>query len=253
MVMEINTDEAAEHQLWGTAFNTLYRLTQSRILDAAAAFVSVTDEIARPYRTSGKPVAVVPNSFWGKASPLPPTTNQTPAFVFVGSRLTGGGSWHGADKILTLARALQNSRFHLVGLTEGDFASETLPPNVEMHGYLSGSSLAAVFAASDVGLGTLALHRKGMDEACPLKVRDYLMHGLPVVIGYREAEKRLNDAAYVLRIANTEGNVASAIADIQTFADRWRGCRVDEDLSFLSQTSAERRRLDFLAQVAAKA
>jgi hypothetical protein len=250
--MEINTDEEAEHHLWGAAFNALYRATQGRILDRAAGVVSVTDEIARKYRKLGKPGAVVPNSFWGEAAPLPPTGNTSPAYAFVGSRLNGGESWHGADKIIALARALPDSSFHIVGLTAEDFPNEAIPANVVMHGYKSGDALTEVFARCDVGIGTLALHRKSMEEACPLKVRDYLMRGLPVIIGYVEAEERLNTADYILNIGNVPGNVASHVAEIDAFARNWLGRRVEEDLSFLSRTSKERQRLDFLAGLAAR-
>lgn len=37
-----------------------------------------------------------------------------------------------------------------------------------------------------VCIGTLALHRKNMTEASPLKTREYLAHGFPVIIGYKD-------------------------------------------------------------------
>src|SRR5690606_39054416 len=37
-----------------------------------------------------------------------------------------------------------------------------------------------------LGLSSFALDRKGMHEACTLKVREYLMMGLPVGAGHKE-------------------------------------------------------------------
>lgn len=248
-VIEINSDERAERDLWGPAFAALHRATQGRILGAVSGFVAVTDEIASAYRDRGTPIEIIPNGFWGAAAPLPPATNAAPAYVFVGSPLNGGGSWHGADKIVTLARALPESNFHIVGLGAEDFPGETIPANLIPHGYRTGDALTAILAQSDVGIGTLALYRKGMDEACPLKVRDYLMRGLPVILGYREAEARLNDAPYTLQIGNSPDNVEASIDAIARFGQAWRGRRISEDLDFLSGQSKERQRLRFLSEV----
>jgi hypothetical protein len=250
-VMEINTDEGAEHRLWGAAFNALYRTTQGRILDRAAGFVSVTHEIAGKYRHHGKPIAVVANSFWGDAAVgIAPTGNSEPAFVFVGSRLTSIESWHGVDKILGLARAIPGSRFHVIGHSAEDFPDGAVPDNVVLHGPRSGGEVTEIFRMCDVGIGTMALHRKQMEEACPLKVRDYLMHRLPVIIGYAETEERLNSADYVLSIGNRPDNVGKSVGRIREFGRRWCGRRVEDDLSFMSRQAKERQRLDFLAGIA---
>ncbi|HEX6860405.1 MAG TPA: glycosyltransferase [Caulobacteraceae bacterium] len=249
-VMEINTDEGAENSHWGAAFDALYRLTQQRVVGPAAGFVAVTEEIAAKYRDRHKPVAVVPNSFWGEApGPIAPTAGGEPTFVFVGSP---GMSWHGVDKIFLLARGLPASRFHIVGFTAADFPGETIPENMVLHGHQTGPELSAIYARSDVGIGTLALHRKGMDEACPLKIREYLMNRLPVIIGYTEAEAALNAAPYVLQLGNDEGNVARNLETIVAFARDWAGRRVEDDLSFLSRSAKESQRLEFLAKVAGK-
>src|SRR5207249_11205578 len=65
-------------------------------------------------------------------------------------------------------------------------------------------------------LGSLALHRNGMNEASPLKVGTYLACGLPVIIGYRDT--RFPDGApFLLNIGNHENNVGSSIPRIESF------------------------------------
>lgn len=249
-VLEVNTDEKSENRLWGDVFGKFHEITKAWTQDRLAGLVVVTDEIAKSYRHTNKMIATIPNSMWGEPYPLPPTANKTPTFVFVGSPMTVGINWHGIDKLITLARALPESTFHIVGPSAREFSCGNLPANMIVHGELRGAELIDVFSQSDVGLGTMALHRKDMDEACPLKVRDYLMHGLPVVIGYWETETQLNTAEYVLQIGNTDGNVENSIDAIAQFADLWRGRRVTADLSFMTRGVIEWRRINFLMKIA---
>jgi hypothetical protein len=250
-VFEINTDELSEHHIWGKSFNFLYRSTQGRALAKAHGFVVMTDEIGRRYKYLGRPLAVIPNSFWGdQIVSFPPSGNSRPNFVFVGSRITGTASWHGVDKLIPLAEALSSCHFHIVGHEKSDLPRITIPPNVTLYGFRSASELTDIFRKSDVGIGSLALHRKGMSEACPLKVRDYLMHRLPAVIGYTESESRLNSAPYVLPIGPAEDNVARNFERILKFGEQWLNRRVAADLSFMSRRAKEADRLDFMARIA---
>ena len=249
-ILEINADEDAENKLWNRFFASFHRITRTRTHRRLAGFVCVTHEIARKYEHSGKPVAVIPNSMWGAPQRLPVTGNTTPSFVFVGSPMNIDVNWHGVDKLLPLAKAFPDCLFHIVGPGKHEFCQGELPANILVHGEQSSDGLIEVFRQSDVGLGTLALHRESAQEACSLKVRDYLMHGLPVVIGYTETETGLHGADYVLQIDNTEDNITSNMDRIAAFARRWCGKRVTADLSFMASTAIERRRLDFISCVA---
>ncbi len=249
-VMEINTNERAETKLWSPSIGATYRATQAQVWRHVRGFVCVTCEIAGHFSAHGKPIAVLGNSFWDKVKDPAPTGNATPALVFVGSRIDVSASWHGVDKVFPLAAAMPASTFHIVGMTRDDFGDAAPPANVRFHGELRGAELSAVLASSDVGLGTLALHRKNMEEACPLKVREYLMNRLPVVIGYRETQAELRGAPYVLDIGNGPDNVANNIENIRAFAAAWTNRRVAADLSFLSMGTIERRRIAFLTEMA---
>jgi hypothetical protein len=249
-IHEINTDLLAESHVWGRAFNLLYRATQDRVLGAAAGFVAVTGEIALPYRRLGVPVHVIPNSMWtDPITFLDPARNAAPAFVFVGSRITGTLSWHGVDKIPVLARAMPNSRFDIIGHDPSDFGGVGLPSNMILHGELGSADVVRLIRDADIGIGTLALHRKAMNEACPLKVREYLSQRLPVILGYTEAEARLNHADFVLNLPNTETNISEGIEQIAAFAKRWHGRRVEVDLGFMAREGCEQRRLAFMGFV----
>lgn len=254
VIMEINTDEEAEAQLWGARLARMYRKTQHRVRARAAGYVCVTGEIARLYRAEGKPVRVIANSMWGDPRvALEPTGNDEPVFVFVGSRTVGADSWHGVDKLLELAGALPSCRFSVVGLEAGDFANFTIPSNVTFHGEKRGEDLIDIYRHSDVGIGSLALHRTNLEEACPLKTREYLMYGLPVIVGYTEAEVGLRGVDYVLELGNSPDNVRNNVGAIDAFARAWRGRRVDADLGFMSPRYKAAERLRFFEEIVSSA
>ncbi|MCW3849350.1 glycosyltransferase [Sphingomonas sp. LB-2] len=251
-VAEINTYEGAENALWGGTFRRFQEATRRRVLGSVGGFVCMTQEIADHEAWAKKPAAIIGNPLWADPLDPVPTGNSEPEFVFTGSPMTLGtdANWHGVDKLFPLAAAMPKSRFNIAGMEAKDFPGA--PANMAFHGMLDAAALSTLYARCDIGFGTLALHRKTMEEACPLKVRDYLMHRLAVVIGYREAQAELNTAPYVLPIGNAEDNVAANIGRIIAFAREWTNRRVIDDLTFLTGTAIEAHRLEFLASVAAR-
>jgi glycosyltransferase involved in cell wall biosynthesis len=148
-----------------------------------------------------------------------------------------------------LADALPEFDFDVVGTQERP--SRPTPPNVRFHGFCERPEYEAILAASDVALGTLALHRKGMSEAAPLKVREYLLRGIPVIIGYTDPDLEDNPW-FVLQLPNTEDNVRDAVSEIRDFVLSVAGRRVgrEEVGSRIDALVKERERLDFLEDVA---
>lgn len=245
-VMEINT-LPSEVNYWGRGMALLANATNSGLWSEAAAFVCVSHASANVFSELGKPVKVVPNSMWGSPNMrLPPSGNRVAAFIFVGS---AGQSWHGVDKILRLASDLPDHSFHVVGLSREEIVSGPIPINVMVHGALFGKDLVDVYRQSDVGLSTLALHRLGFDNTSSLKTLEYLMYGLPVVLGCRETADQLNNADYTLSLPNTPSNTVDHVNAIREFANRWCSRRVTDDLTYLSRATIERQRLGFLEEV----
>jgi hypothetical protein len=68
-----------------------------------------------------------------------------------------------------------------------------------------------------------------MNEASPLKVREYLAVGLPVLCGYSDPDVlQLGDLC--LTIANTETNVVDELPRIDEYIRRSRGVRVPRSM-----------------------
>ncbi|MDP9482824.1 MAG: glycosyltransferase, partial [Chloroflexota bacterium] len=225
LVIEINTDDVAESAI-GSGLRLRYNaLTRGILLRRARALVFVTSELsAKPSFARFKAThRVVTNGIDLAAYPsLPAVEGPVPRLAFVG---TAGQPWHGLDKLVALAYRRPDWRFDIVGMTTDAWATQAPPANVSWHGALDRAQVVEVLATADVGVGTLALHRKSMTEACPLKVREYLAVGLPILYGYTDPDAD-DLGRYALRIENTETNVIDALDAIDAFVTQSRGVRV---------------------------
>jgi peptidoglycan/xylan/chitin deacetylase (PgdA/CDA1 family)/glycosyltransferase involved in cell wall biosynthesis len=250
IVIEINTDDRTEALAERPLGRAYHRLTRRLTLGAAAAFACVTHELADPahLHPGERPVIVIANGVDAEdVEPLPPAGGRRPsAAMLVGYR----SGWSGVDQALAIARAIPTLEIHLIGPEIVPDGLE-LPPNVTVHGRLDRSGYRQVLAGVDVGIGPLALHRKGMNEASPLKVREYLLHGLPVVIAYADTDFLDDDPWFLLRLPNTEDNIAPNLDRIADWLAAVQGRRVPrvEVIDRISMGSKERARLRFFAAV----
>lgn len=243
-VLEINTDDINEYRMEMSRPKYLYhRLLRGRVLSNATGMVFVTRELAAKFRSFQKPMAVIGNSIDLSNYPhLPAPENSVPRLVFIG---TPGQTWHGIDKIAVLAKRFPTWHFDLIGVDTG---LETLP-NVQLHGLLGRSQYTQLIAQADAAIGTLALHRKGMGEACPLKVREYLAHGIPVIIGCEDTDFP-EAVPFLLRLENSERNIIDESGAIEAFVSTWQGRRVmREVIHRLDVQVKEQERLDFFARI----
>lgn len=225
LVVEINTDDIAESAI-GSGLRPRYNgLTRGVLLRRARALVFVTSELSQKPGFAGYRAIhrVVTNGIELAAYPsLPAVEGPAPRLAFVG---TAGQPWHGLDKLVELAYRRPDWRFDIIGMDSDAWAIQAPPSNVVWHGALDRAGVVEVLATADVGVGTLALHRKSMNEACPLKVREYLAVGLPILYGYTDPDAD-DLGRYALRIENTETNVIDALDAIDAFVTRSRGVRV---------------------------
>lgn len=112
--------------------------------------------------------------------------DNIPRFLFVAAEFT---PWHGLDRILqALAEDSTNCEVHVVGRCQAEqIVQMGRDSRFHYHGEQSFQQIQALSTLMDVGISSLALERKGMKEACTLKVREYLVSGLPVFSGHIDA------------------------------------------------------------------
>jgi hypothetical protein len=260
IAVEVNTDDRREFSLYGRAGWLYNELNRESTMRAAAGLVCVTHELARSSTLSRyrKPTAVISNGVdTERISALPAADNARPvAVMLVGA--TPLAAWAGADKLIALARALPELTVHLVGADSAQAlgpvagSATSLPPNVHLHSALPRAEYRKLLARADFGIGPLALHRKGMSEASPLKTREYLLHGLPVLMANHDTDFLGEDPWFLQRLPNREDNIATSLPAISAWAASVRGRRVPREVvvARLSSEVKESERLAFLSQLA---
>lgn len=94
-----------------------------------------------------------------------------------------------------------------------------------------------------------------MEEASPLKVREALAFGIPLILAYNDTDLGGLDADWLLRLPNTQNNVIENIEAIKNFAYQMMGRRVERSLiaKRVNQRSKEQERLAFFAEIYQKA
>ncbi len=247
VTVEINTNDVEEHKLLGIVKSTYNQLTRSITLGQAAGMVYSTRELYEldHFSAFNKPSVVISNSIALDQIPdIPAPKNKQPRLAFIG---TPGFTWHGVDKLVELAENHPDLIIDLIGYDNLDgYAS--IPENLILHGYLSGQAYEEVIGKADCAIGTLALHRKGMYEASPLKVRDCAARGIPCILPYLDTDLEDLDSDLILRIPNNEENIREHAQEIHDFVYKVQGKRLPrktlEDL--IGSTKKEKSRLEFM-------
>jgi glycosyltransferase involved in cell wall biosynthesis len=119
--------------------------------------------------------------------------------------------WHGVERAIDLIAELpEDVKLWLVGgcpASEKSAAQHAKVLGVEdrirIIPYATGTNLSELLTAADFGLGALALDRKKMYEAQPMKVAVYVAHGLPVLYNY--SDRRFNDdCSYAVQVSSDD-------------------------------------------------
>jgi hypothetical protein len=247
VVVEINTNDVDEYRLRGQFYYWLNRITRNITLGKAAGFISVSHEIAQSphnqiYR---KPTLVTANGIdLEQYDPLPAPNNSTPVLAMA---VSPGLKWHGIDKIRNLALLCPDIHFSIIGYRENDFENRN-PSNMRFCGFVERQQVKNILATADVAIGTLSLYKNNMEEASPLKVREALALGLPVIIGYKDTDLSDLNTDMILRLPNTENNVSDNVEKIRQFAYEMIGKRIDRELIYsrIDIHTKEKEKLAFL-------
>jgi len=198
-----------------------------RMLTRVAGIVGVTDEI-RTYELQranrNVPSRTIANGVDVEALPF---TRFTP---FDGRELntvvvasTYGVAWHGIDRLIAALQAHAGPpriNLNLIGRDSGAAPGTEVQhrfATIRHHGELQGQPLDEVLKKSTLAFGTLALFRKGLIQACALKVREYVARGLPFVYAYEDVDLEPH-LPFALRLPNDERPLP--IPEIVAFAER---------------------------------
>ena len=232
-ITEVNSDDIGESKILLKkeknlkAFTrySIFTLFRSKVLSKVWGIVTVTREISNlpTIQTYKKPTVYIPNGInlrdYRPLKKLKLSADRVGLF-FIG---TPNQPWHGVDIIEKLALKLPQYDFHIVGMT-GDNSY-----NLSWHGYLEQNQYIDILSTCHICIGTLALERKQMTEACPLKVREYLAYGYPTIIGYKDTAFLDRDVPFILKIDTNSLN-EKTIQDICDFVERNKYYSISTDL-----------------------
>lgn len=256
-VVEVNTNERKEFMLINPKVGIYNRFTRNILYRNCSGLVTVTNELANDpdFTRFKKPTVTIANGILGFQEVLPEKNRKEKfALGFIG---TPGQPWHGLDKVIALAKELPEYDFHIIGSSEDDIKMDdsigTIPSNVRLYGYLKKKASVELLGQCDVGISTLAIDRTGLSEASPLKTREYMLLGLPVIIGYRDTDLD-EETPFILSLGIGEENVSDHIEGIRRFIEDSRSLNPELIKSYamkkFDSMAKESRRLDFLMQIA---
>jgi glycosyltransferase involved in cell wall biosynthesis len=254
-IAEINSDDLREYRLTLSAPKRLYhRMTRGRVLRQIRGFVSVTRELAERFSGFAIPTEIIGNSTELAAFPsLPvPSAKERTRLGFIGNT---GTPWHGLGRVGELSTLFPSHEFVVIGCTSMDYlrcvTTRKVPSNLRLLGMMTQQNYQPLLREATAAIGTLGLYEKQMDEACPLKVREYLALGLPVIGAYKDTDIP-PDADYFLRLPNNSEPLAPWRDRIATFIEHWRTRRVPRAaVAHLDVSVKEAQRLAFMEKVVA--
>jgi hypothetical protein len=229
----------------GIFLRCLNRVCRHLAFKKSCGTVCASQEIASSLPPQANRIdQVIANAAVIDADFILPVCNRStsPKLLFIGS---SAEAWHGIDKLLLLADRLPDADFTVVG-NVGERAG---PPNVSFVGPVYGDELSTLASQCDVGISTLALHRKQMREASPLKSRQYLTWGLPIIQAYQDTDFP-QGAPFILELPCIENNILPNLKRIKAFVTDWKGRRVSpDDLHPVTLESKETERLRFFERI----
>jgi len=247
-VFEINSNDLTEYRAKSKITYLYNRFTRKLILANVTGYVCVTNELLNQFSIFSKPSVCITNGVNVNDYPfVADTRNAIPKVVFIGSP---DAKWHGIEKIELMAREIKDAEFHIIGIIGKN------KNNLKYHDYMPSDKAREFIKTCDVGISTLSLHEKNMEEACPLKSRQYLAQAIPLIYAYNDPD--LHSEEFALQIPNSETNVHDSLPEIRKFIFHVFG---DKKLRLKCRNFAEQHidvsvkeshRIDFLMNILGK-
>ena len=245
LVVEVQSLVGPELRLRGKSKYRMFCLLKKILYSRLSAAVYVTHELMskNEFRLQSRvPKIAIGNGIdLSRIEHLPVRTQEKPALFFVGSP---NQSWHGIQQMVDFGISNPDVDIHIVG--ELIKSSQS---NLYFYGNLDRDVYKAIAAKCVAGVGTLNLATKSMEEASPLKVREYLALGLPVILKYKDTDLDYGED-YILEIPADSRPLSDFSVEIHSFLQEWSGKRVSrERIQHLDVSAKEKIRIGFFEEL----
>ncbi|MGS2762732.1 glycosyltransferase [Sinomicrobium sp. M5D2P9] len=252
LIVEVNTDMYSEYRVQSSQ-NFRYFLryvyflfTNNLAMNEVSGIASVTYEIAKRYKKL--PVEVFPNSINISKYEECRAEEKEQRILFIGSP---GMPWHGVDILIDLAAKMPEVQFDIIGISETEFSSG-FSDNVNFYGYLKKTEYLPLFKRATATIASLAFYRNKMEEACPLKVREYMACCKPVILPYKDtAFERKGYPEWVLRLENKESGILEAVEKVRAFLVKCQDFTITHDdvKEYIDVDYIEKERMSFFKAI----
>ena len=160
---------------------------------------------------------------------------------------TNDYSWFGIHYIEELARLIPEYKFNVIG------SSGSNTRNLFFHGYLTRVKYLEILKKCSICIGTLALHERGLQESRPLKVREYIAYGYPIIVNYKDQNNVMDkDWCLFLNINKIE-DLESKVEEIKEFCNKYKNYTLSkDDISIVSSSKIESDRFKVMKQYSQK-
>ena len=120
--------------------------------------------------------------------------------------------WHGYDRMFEGLKRLSDEEctiwIDIIGMEKPKDQQESYSGGhrVQWLGVMNQEKIAQHLQQCHLAVGTLALYRKKMKEASPLKVRECLMLGMPMILGYYDTDISADErfSPYIFQVSNSD-------------------------------------------------
>ena len=218
VITEHHTDEVAEIRSHGGWVRRVAAVVEGHLragfLRRVSGVIGVTPEITRRVRAEAPRATAITITNGVDVEGVPPT-----GFVpFDGAVLRMAAvasefvSWQGLDRLLNGMlnyRGPVSMTLVLAGSVPAALAgliqrcTERPGITIQCPGLVFGPELDTLLARANLAIASLGLFRKQMNQACPLKVREYTARGIPFVYGYEDPDIP-EDCEFAMRVSNDE-------------------------------------------------
>lgn len=236
----------ARRMVWRLKRNILEKQYGHRMLSYCRGMISVTDEIAEVEAARiglDIPSITIPNGIGVdnvKQTGFRPFDGKKLDLIFITSSLL---PWNGIERLIPSLNSYKGNvdiKLHVVGDVDRRdfFRLYGYCDRIKFHGLMNRSDLDPMMGEMNLAVGTMALYKKRMHQACSLKTREYVARGIPFIIAYDEPD--LNGIDPQRRFFESYPNDYSPI-DIDTvieFAERV-GRNRDEIIAYMRRFAVE--------------
>ncbi len=206
------------HYTWNTwiTYSTDESLFGAEVLSYALGGVCVTHEIANyeVSRLNGYSTFVLPNGIDSVSKVIKtPEWNRRDLKVVM---IIGSFSpWHGIERVVRSIEHIQKVGIHveldIIGLNDISLfeVQDCDFFKVKFLGIKSDEEIENLMSNYHIAFGSLGLHRIGLHEACPLKVREYWSCGLPVILSFQDTAciEHPEMSEWIVQLASDESPV----------------------------------------------